>query len=97
MNTTNTQWPTATIDGQLDYISGKLGLIPAFGDSIGKAVNKAELSLCQKYANNARKSNVELLAALEWVAARLERGGKAATSDAIQQARSAISQARGEA
>ncbi len=48
---------------KLDYVAGKLGLIPAFGNSIGKDVNKAELSLCQKMAKDAEASHAELLAA----------------------------------
>ena len=38
----------------------------------------------------------DLLSALEWIADRLERGGRAATSDAISQARAAIAKATGQ-
>lgn len=50
---------------KLDYVRGKLGLIPAFGDSIGKAVNKAELGLCAKMAADALAVHRETVAALE--------------------------------
>lgn len=54
---------------KLNYIAGKLGLIPAFGDSIGCAVNKAELALCQKYATQALASHEALLDLLHRVSA----------------------------
>lgn len=38
---------------KLEYLRGKLHLIPAFGDSIGREVNKAELGLCTKLASQA--------------------------------------------
>jgi len=38
----------------------------------------------------------ELLAALEWIIDRIDRGGKAAKSDAVSVARAAIRKANGE-
>ena len=55
------EWPTAK---KLAYARGKLSLIPAFGDSIGKEVNKAELGLCMAMIASAEASHADLLAAL---------------------------------
>lgn len=40
-------------------------MIPAFGDSIGRQVNKAELGLCAKMAADALSVHRETVAALE--------------------------------
>lgn len=56
------EWSTAK---KLSYVRGKLSLIPAFGDSIGKDVNKAELALCVAMLASAEASHADLLAALE--------------------------------
>ncbi len=50
---------------RLNYISGKLGLIPAFGDSIGRYVNKAELACCQQMAKRCEAEHAEMVAALK--------------------------------
>ena len=60
---THTPTPYST-EWKLAYAAGKLGLIPAFGDSIGKDVNKAELALCAKYVAQAKESHAQLVAAL---------------------------------
>ena len=56
------EWSTAM---KLNYVKGKLSLIPAFGDSIGKEVNKAELGLCVAMLASAEAAHADLLAALE--------------------------------
>ena len=64
----NTHTPTHTaewpIEKKLNYAKGKLSLIPAFGDSIGKEVNKAELGLCIAMISSAEASHADLLEAL---------------------------------
>ena len=72
---------------KLAYAAGKLGLIPAFGDSIGKDVNKAELALCAKYVAQAKESHAQLVAALRTAATALgyialsgDRGATAAVN-----------------
>lgn len=54
-----------SINWKLRYASGKLGLIPAFGDGIGREVNKAELALAKKYVEQACNSHAALVSALE--------------------------------
>ena len=61
-HTHTAEWPIAK---KLNYAKGKLSLIPAFGDSIGKEVNKAELGLCMAMIASAEASHADLLAALE--------------------------------
>lgn len=71
---------SVTVAVKLDYIAGKLGLIPAFGDSIGCEVNKAELSLCQTYAKQAAEQHGVVLtdcARLESALAALVRSVRA--------------------
>ncbi len=56
---------TGTVGWKLAYASGKLGLLPAFGNEIGKDVNKAELLLCKRYVEDAAKVHAEMFDALE--------------------------------
>jgi len=103
MNTTHNATHTFGLSAvhKLNYAAGKLGLIPAFGDSIGKDVNKAELSLARSYVQSAAGSHADLLAALENVSAKLERLCGVSYPDAIavdlSQARAAIARAKGQA
>ena len=71
---THTPTPYST-EWKLAYAAGKLGLIPAFGDSIGKDVNKAELALCAKYVAQAKESHAQLVAALEMLTKALYDSG----------------------
>jgi hypothetical protein len=58
-----------TTPQKLNYISGKLGLIPAFGDTIGKDVNKAELSLAQRMAKDCETHHSEVIERLRELSA----------------------------
>ena len=61
-HTHTAEWPIAK---KLNYAKGKLSLIPAFGDGIGKDVNKAELGICMAMISSAEASHADLLSALE--------------------------------
>ncbi len=95
-----------TAQRKLGYISGKIGLIPAFGDEIGKDVNKAELAVCGNMAKEVAKEHAELFSAfyswLKWEEANaLGYCAKELESVSrgryLEQARAAITRAKGEA
>jgi len=48
---------------RMKYAKSKIALLPAFGDSIGKDVSKAELALANIYIGEAAKTVSDLLAA----------------------------------
>jgi len=48
---------------KMKYAKSKIALLPAFGDSIGKDVSKAELALANIYIGEAAKTVSDLLAA----------------------------------
>ncbi len=53
------------VSQKLSWVSGKLGLIPAFGDSIGKELNKAELGLAKRMVEAVALRHMANVAALE--------------------------------
>jgi len=59
---------------KLNYAKNKIALLPAFGDSIGKDVSKAELALSNIYIGEAVKTVPDLLAALERIVNQAENG-----------------------
>lgn len=48
---------------KMKYAKSKIALLPAFGDSIGKDVSKAELALANIYIGEAANTVADLLAA----------------------------------
>lgn len=52
---------------QLEYVLGKLTLIPAFGDTIGTQVNKAELGVCLSMVHDAIATHDALFSMLREV------------------------------
>ena len=52
---------------KMKYAKSKISLLPAFGDSIGKDVSKAELALANIYIGEAVETVADLLAALQTV------------------------------
>ena len=57
---------------KLDYAKSKIALLPAFGDSIGKDVSKAELALVNQYLTGASETVADLLATLEGIKTTLK-------------------------
>ena len=92
-HTHTAEWPIAK---KLNYVRGKLSLIPAFGDGIGKEVNKAELGLCMAMIASAEASHADLLAALEQVYAQLGGHHSFDVSDLrLKVVKTAIAKAKG--
>ena len=87
--TTTTQWETTKLASP--SYAPKIGIYTEPGDllAVVSGGNSEEVEERAKLISAAP----DLLAALTWIVERLERGGRAAVSDAISQAQSAIAKA----